>query len=194
MTLWPRKHRAHESAVVMAPSLFRSILPLSAGSDQGREPTADRVQGVVPQHVRCTDHIWKEQSFGVDGPSPFESTLPLLVDQAKSEATTLGFRVCCVEHGRQRPVGPAKNAPRDADRDPVRRAVVSDQRAVVVHVDRSVCRGAVVRRIEPGVAVERAVDDRRVSVEGVRVVGGVNHAVSVEVGQPADRWSEETPH
>ena len=64
-----------------------------------------------------------------------------------------------VEHGRERSIRELELPIDDVDRDPVRRAVVSDQRAVVGVRDRQVTCGAIVVRA-PVVAVQLTVDDR----------------------------------
>jgi hypothetical protein len=93
--------------------------------------------------------------------------------------------------GRGLPARPIERARDDIDRDTEDRPVVPDERGVVRAVNSPVAGAAIVRLRSPGVAVELAVDDVRIAVEGAGIVAAVGDTVAVEVGPAGDNGRRE---
>jgi hypothetical protein len=83
------------------------------------------------------------------------------------------------DRGQRSSARPIERARDDIDRDTEDRPVVPDERAVVRAVNSPVAGAAIVRLRSPGVAVELAVDDVRIAVEGVGIVAAVGDTVAV---------------
>jgi hypothetical protein len=101
VTLWPKKHPLVQvSDPVMLTSLLRSTLPLSVRSGELEKPhsldpgfpraSAPSVGSPSPVSTVCPIRP-NAQSVTVIDSSPFESTFPPMVDQAKSAANTPGL-------------------------------------------------------------------------------------------------------
>jgi hypothetical protein len=100
VTLWPKHPLVQVSDPVMLTSLFRSTLPLSAMAGALEKPhslapgfprtSAPSVASPSPASTVCPIRP-NAQSVPVIDSSPFESTFPPMVDQAKSAANTPGL-------------------------------------------------------------------------------------------------------